>query len=412
MRPEKAQGYRWIVLFVYSLVMMMQQVVFITYASITPLAADEFGVVEFQVVKLSMIYYLTTIVFSVPAGWIVDKFGFHKCVLIGAFCTGIFGLLRGIFATDYNMVLILSFFASLGGPFMLTPIARLANNWFSENERVTAISLGLVSVNLGIIIGLVLTPTLVQAYGFCNMTLIYGVLSFVSMIPYAMLSREYPSGRLTRKEEVNQSHFYQNFKRLIRNKNYLVLLFMNLIMSGIYFSITSYISIILAGTGLTASQIGIVGGVFIISTTVAYPIWGFLSDASGRRLNFILLSLMMAGPALLFFNYVSSYLLFIAGAAVYGFFTGGMGSIAVTFTSEIAKPVSEGISIAYYMMVGQIGTIIFLYLFDYIQSATGSTTNTLNTLSLSAFVVFVICGILLKEPRLDDMRLKMEGKSE
>lgn len=157
----RVYGYRWIILVAFMLVIAANQLLWITFAPITGDAARFYGVSDLAIGLLSMIFMIVFIIASIPASWVIDTYGIRIGVGIGAALTGLFGLLRGLFAADYTGVLIAQAGIAVGQPFVLNAIAKIAGRWFPLNERATAAGMGTLAIYLGIFVGLALTPFLV-----------------------------------------------------------------------------------------------------------------------------------------------------------------------------------------------------------------------------------------------------------
>ncbi len=129
-QEPKAYRYRWIILAVFMLVIILNQLLWITFAPVTIDAAKYYGVSDLAIGLLSMVFMIVFIIVSIPASIIIDKLGFRKAVGIGAGLTAIFGLLRGLMAHDYTMVLISQAGIAVGQPFILNAITKVASSWF------------------------------------------------------------------------------------------------------------------------------------------------------------------------------------------------------------------------------------------------------------------------------------------
>ena len=90
----KVYSSRWIMLVVYMLMAAVNQLLWITFAPITGDATKYYGVSDLQIGMLSMCFMIVYIVVSIPASWIIDRFGIRIGVGIGAVFTGVFGLVR------------------------------------------------------------------------------------------------------------------------------------------------------------------------------------------------------------------------------------------------------------------------------------------------------------------------------
>src|SRR5680860_1530325 len=96
-------GYRWVVLGVFALLNALVQMNWITFAAVTGDAATYYRVSELEIGLLSMVFMIVFIIMSIPASYVIDTYGIRVGVGIGAVLTGVFGLTRGIWASDYTL---------------------------------------------------------------------------------------------------------------------------------------------------------------------------------------------------------------------------------------------------------------------------------------------------------------------
>ena len=178
----KVYGTRWMMLTVYMFMVAVNQLLWITFAPITGEATKYYGVSDLRIGILSMCFMIVYIVVSIPASWIIDKFGIRIGVGIGAVFTGIFGLVRGFAGTDYNLLLLAQIGIAIGQPFILNAITKLAARWFPIEERATAAGLGTLAMYLGILLGMTLTPYLIIGSGIGGMLYIYGIISILTTV--------------------------------------------------------------------------------------------------------------------------------------------------------------------------------------------------------------------------------------
>jgi fucose permease len=97
-------GYRWVMLSVYMIAIAVNQIMWITFAPITRDAAAFYGVSDLQIGILSMSFMIVYLIVSIPASWIIDTYGIRAGVGTGVVLTGVFGILRGLFSSDYNLL--------------------------------------------------------------------------------------------------------------------------------------------------------------------------------------------------------------------------------------------------------------------------------------------------------------------
>jgi MFS family permease len=185
----KIYSYRWVLLLAFMLIILVNQLLWITFASITGDAAAFYKVSDLSIGILSLTFMLVYIVVSIPASWMIDTYGIRISVGLGAALTGIFGMLRGVFASDYQLVLYSQIGIAIGQPFILNAMTTVAARWFPIQERATASGLASLSIYTGLIIGLVLTPYLSTRVGINHMLVDYGIFAMVAAMVFIVFAR-------------------------------------------------------------------------------------------------------------------------------------------------------------------------------------------------------------------------------
>ncbi|MCD6089960.1 MAG: MFS transporter, partial [Bacteroidales bacterium] len=188
----KVYKYRWLMLSVYMFIIAVNQLLWITFAPITADATQYYGVSDIQIGILSASFMIVYIVVSFPASWVIDTYGIRIGVGIGAVLTGVFGLLRGMVSTDYDLLLLSQIGIAVGQPFLLNAITKLAARWFPIEERATASGLGTLAMYIGILSAMILTPILTEGNGIAGMLSIYGIVSLVAAVIFLLFSKERP----------------------------------------------------------------------------------------------------------------------------------------------------------------------------------------------------------------------------
>ena len=210
----KVYGYRWIVLSVFMLVVAVNQLLWITFAPITSIATAFYHVSDIKIGLLSMIFMIVYIFVSIPASWVIDTYGIRIGVGIGTILTGIFGLIRGLAASNYTMVLLAQVGIAIGQPFILNAITLLAARWFPIHERATASGLGTLAMYIGIIGGLTMTPYLTVPSGIGGMLVIYGIIAIVTALLFFILIKEKPPTAPCAPDQVQRSLVLEGMKNL------------------------------------------------------------------------------------------------------------------------------------------------------------------------------------------------------
>ena len=188
----KIYPYRWTILIVFMLINISIQIMWICFAPITGPASEFYGVSDLRIGLLAMIFMIVYIPLSIPISWMIDTWGYRKSVTVGVSIMAVFGLLRGVFAANYTIVLLTTIGIAVAQPFLMNSISTVAAKWFPIKERATASGLALVANFLGIAIGQVLSPILFLRFGIMNMLLIYGGIAAFTAIVFVIFTREAP----------------------------------------------------------------------------------------------------------------------------------------------------------------------------------------------------------------------------
>jgi MFS family permease len=382
---------RWFMLIIYMLMVCANQLLWITFAPITGDATRYYGVSDLSIGILSMCFMIVYVVVSIPASWIIDKYGLRIGVGTGAVFTGVFGLLRGFAGPDYMLVLVAQIGIAVGQPFILNSITKLSARWFPIEERATAAGLGTLAMYVGILAGMTVTPFLIKGSGINGMLYIYGIFSVSISIFFLLFIKESPPSAPCLPEQEERSLVFDGFMSTIRTKDFILLMIIFFIGLGVFNSVTTWIEDIMRPRGFSATQAGMTGGMMIVGGVIGALIIPMLSDKYKKRTPFIILALFGATLGLTGITFATSYWLMITSGMVLGFFLLSAGPVGFQYGAEITYPASEGTSNGMLLLMGQVSGIAFIFGMDSMKSAqTGSMTR-----SLVILIVLMVLSILM-----------------
>jgi MFS family permease len=388
----KSSPYRWVILVIYMLVVSINQLMWITFAPVTGIAATFYHVSDLSIGLLSMVFMIVYILVSIPASAIIDIYGIRVAVGIGAVLTGVFGLLRGVLGADFTWVIISQVGIAIGQPFLLNAMTTVAARWFPMRERATASGLGSLSMYFGIILGMSLTPFLVVHSGMKEMLLSYGIVSAIAAAIFLILVKERPPVPAGEEE---RSLVLDGMKSMLQRKNYLLLLVIFFFGLGIFNAVATWIEEIVRPRGFSVTQAGMVGGLMIFGGLAGAAIISWLSDRYRKRVPFILLALAASCIGLVGITFATNYVLLLASAFIMGFFLLSAGPIGFQYGAEIAYPAPEGTSNGLLLLMGQISGIAFIFGMDFFKSpVNGSMTTSLVILTGLLLLSFILATSL------------------
>jgi cyanate permease len=398
----KVYGRRWIMLVIFMLLISANQLLWITFAPITGDASKYYAVSDLKIGILSMCFMIVYIVVSIPASWIIDKYGIRVGVGIGALFTGLFGMLRSVSGSDYNMLLMMQIGVAIGQPFILNAITKFAARWFPIEERATAAGLGSLAMYIGILAGMTVTPYLTLSSGMKGMLNIFGIFSVAIAAVFVIFIKEGPPTAPCRPDQEERSLVFDGFMHTLRTKDFKWLMIIFFIGLGVFNSVTTWIEDIMRPRGFSATQAGITGGLMIVGGIIGALIIPLLSDKLKKRTPFIILALFGSTLGLTGITFATNYWLLLTSGMVLGFFLLSAGPVGFQYGAEITYPASEGTSNGMLLLMGQVSGIAFIFGMDSMKSAqTGSMTKSLVILII-LMVISIGMSLRLSEAGLLD----------
>ncbi|MBU0969093.1 MAG: MFS transporter, partial [Proteobacteria bacterium] len=208
----------------------------------------------------------------------------------GVAMMSVFGLLRGFFGEQFNIVLLSTFFIALAQPLIINSITTMTARWFPVDERITANGLTMLSQLLGILGGMAFTPILVGMIGIRNTLILYGGFVTLVCLIFLLFYREGPLKQHLGPEEGEEFlQFSEGLKSFFRTYDGILLLIVFCIGFSAFNTISTWIEQILAPKGYAAIQAGMIGGAIIAGGIIGCIILPLISDKTGKRSIFLMI---------------------------------------------------------------------------------------------------------------------------
>jgi MFS family permease len=370
-KEYQVYGYRWVILGLYALTSTIMQVMWTTFFSITLDAGKYYGFVteaeQTTAISLfSIIFMVGMIVFSVPSMAVFERFGYKKSVGFGAALMAAGALLRGAFGDNYTMVLIATGIFAIAQPFILNAIGLVAGKWFPANERALANGLGLLPTIVGMMLGLILIPIMLDAgLSIKGMLMVWGVVTALTALVFIIFTREAPPTPPCPPEESKRSSFGEGLKALLKKRNFMLALFAYFIMLGVFnvfFTLIEPILKAFGGEKITSVEVGIIGVIVLVLGVAGSFVIPLLSDKSKghKRLPFVITGIIGGGIGLSCVMFSHSLVALAITAGLYGLLCVGAAPVMMTYSAEVSYPTSEGTSEGMMLLAGNISGALFL----------------------------------------------------
>ncbi len=392
--------YRWVVLGVFMLINLTIQILWIAYAPITGPAAEYYGVSDLQIGLLAMSFMIAFIPLSIPVAWMIDTYGFRLAVSIGAALMGVFGLLRGFAGDSYALVLASTIGVAIAQPFLLTAWTKVPANWFSIQERATAVGLVTLANLIGTALGMVLTPMLIERMSIPSVQLIYGGVAAFSAVLFVVFSRERPPTPPCPPGMEVRALMLDGLKHALTVPSFWLYLVVTFVGMGIFNGLTTWVEPIIRPRGFTPTDAGTLGALMLIGGILGAVVIPPFSDRQRKRQPYLLLGLALALPGLAGLAFATSLPLLFASAFVFGFFLISISPVGMQYAAEITIPTPEGTSNSLIQLFGQ-ASVVFVSIMGVIKTRGGSFTPSL-VLAMGLLVVSLLLVTRMKDPQLEE----------
>ncbi len=362
----KVYGYRWIVLAVFALITAAIEIQWLTFAPIAREARTFYDATALQIDFLSLLFMAVFIVVCIPASFVLDTYGIRVGIGIGAVLTGLFGVMKGIFADSYTMVVIAQIMLAVGQPFILNAATKVAGLWFPLQERATAVGIATLAQFVGIIIVMIATPQMLAqtkdgSFNIPTILMTYGMISAIGAALVFFFLREKPPTPPSEFERPEKIMAIDGFKHIIKQRDMKLVLLMFFIGLGLFNAVSTVIDQICQIKGLTVDQTGLVGGMMLITGIIGALILPTLSDKLRKRKLFVFIAMAGMTPGLIGLTIFTDYALLLLSSGVLGFFLLGAGApVGFQYAAEVTHPAPESTSQGLLLLVGQISGILFI----------------------------------------------------
>ena len=183
---------RWLVLGAFALLVSATQVLWLTFAPITPEAHRALGVSEGAIGDLAVINPLVFVLLAIPAGRWMDRH-FAATLAAGALFTASGAVLRMLDPSSYATVFAGQLVMSIGQPLVLNASTKVAARYFPPGERTAAISVASAAQFVGILIAALSGAALLDAGGLGLVLGLDGAFAVLAAVAVLVALRAQPS---------------------------------------------------------------------------------------------------------------------------------------------------------------------------------------------------------------------------
>jgi predicted MFS family arabinose efflux permease len=177
----------WGVIVAYALVCAGTQVLWLTYAAITTETARHYGVSVGAVGWLAEIFPLLYVALAIPAGILLDRW-FRPMLAGGGALMALGGLIR-LGGDTFAWAMAGQVAVAVAQPVVLSAVGKLAGEYLPERQRAAGISVGSGGSFLGILVALLLGPTLGSHGHLQRLLVVEAILAAITALALALALR-------------------------------------------------------------------------------------------------------------------------------------------------------------------------------------------------------------------------------
>jgi MFS family permease len=369
--------YRWVVLAAFMLACAVSQLMWLAYASIGTGLQHLAGLSGGQVVLLSTVFPLLYIPLSIPAGQLIDRYGFRLAVMLGTGLTAAGALVR-MASPTFGFLLAGSAIIAVGQPFILNGITKLDSAWFGPDESAKVNGLFTVSLFAGMTLALVLTPALFDAFGGLQrrssldaIAVVYAALSVLTFVLFGLLAKERPLNGAAPTPTDDPLTAWTSIKLLVRTPGFTALLLVMCAGLGALIAFLQLIEAILQSKGVSDTTAGALGGLFVVAAAVGSFALSALSDRYGGTIRLLALTLFLTAGGLCAMAAADRLVVLAVAGMVTAAVLGSTWPMALTLSEKVSGSGAAGMAASLLLLVGNLAGVVWTFVMEQLHQSGG-----------------------------------------
>lgn len=307
-RPEPSRPFRWLVLFFVSLAMFGNYYVYDCIAPIADLLTKQLGFSDSNIGLLQAIYSIPNVFMVLIGGYVVDRIGTRKALLIfGTLC--FIGSVVTVLSPTLGVMAAGRLIFGLGAESLIVTVTTAVAKWFRGKELSFAFGINLMISRAGTLLAQQSPSWAGFAYNYWRSPLLisvgFGALCIVGAVIYWALEvyaeKRYQVGPAGATDKV----VFKDIKAFGVSYWYIVLLCVTFY-SGIFPFETFAYKLFMDAHHVTREAGGDLVGMLTLFTMFGTPLFGLFVDKVGKRALLMMLGSLLLIPVYLLTAYVRS----------------------------------------------------------------------------------------------------------
>ncbi|THD22757.1 hypothetical protein D915_006690 [Fasciola hepatica] len=390
---HRAYSVRWLIVLILALVNGSNAYLWISFAPVADHFVAFYSTNEQFLNWALLIFPITTVLFGLPATFLVDYFGVRFVILASVTMNLLCGLLRVMSSMAFlssfvggrlALIIVGQLIASFAQPLcMFTPV-KLALDWFPENQHTIANTLGSLGNTVGILIGSAIAPLLVQrpqdipVFNYISL----GIVGFGFIVSCIVVRTGKPptppSTAASVSDQVHQrwaqsenisvlqrlKYFVSQCIEPLRSASFCLLMLAFACGLAYFTTLSTLFQQMLCTKGYSNQFAGLCGSLMIVTGLIASAFSAIFADRTGLLLEAVQVCYTLAivgavgfGLTLWFSHQTISTMFCVCWLGAWGF---SQYSLALELAAEATFPVPESITSGLLIIVSQILSVVFV----------------------------------------------------
>ncbi len=383
----ETSNYRWAVLFASFFAFVSFAFIFQLMPSLADFVKKDFAINGTEFGLLSTVVMVPGIFIALPFGLVVNKYGFRTLGFLSTIVAAAGGIVTAMSST-YIIAILGRIILGIGGAFIIVGTPTLIPQWFAHEESGKA--MGIFSTNMPVAT-ITAFPTgfiLANAYGWRSAFYVGSAVAVIAGIVFVAVVRDGPlKGDST---VVKWKDAKQAFRTLeVWKASVIWMLFNATAIAFLTFAPTLFETF----RGLDPLYSRILASILMYAAAVFVPIFGWVSDKSGRRKPYMIVGGVLLGLALNVVSYTGGFSLVIS-VIVLGIAAAMVPSLVMAVTADSLPPNLAGTGFSIVTFCQNIGIAASGPIAGYILQTTGRLDSTFLGISVFALAAGAVAVTL------------------
>jgi len=386
-RIQKKPPNKWLIIAGFSLLLGVNQFLWLTFATIVISTEAHFGVNEFFANLLTLMFPIVFVLLAIHSGKVLDNIGYKKIVSLAALLMLIGSIIRWLGADYYWLVFAGQLLIAIAQPYITNAINQVTSDWFDKSQIATVTGVIMGGMFLATALGAFAPAPLIEAFGFSGMLLINVIITAVAVVGFLLVVAEKP-------KQQDSAISLHEIESLLKNKRLWFISLAVFIAMGYFNGLSNWIAPILAPRGIDEATAGIITAMLIVGGILGALLIPLLSDYLQKRRIFLILATLIGASATYPLLYLTTGTTTLLLSFILGFFLLAGYPLLIAAAEDTVHASQAAKAVAMLMMMGNLGGVMMVLLMQGVKGLTGSWTPTgwvlIITVASATFLVLKI----------------------